>query len=406
VAGLTERIERHYGVLIAALVVLGVGLRASFLGHYQGTAYDVGNATFAAHQLSSHHLHAYAYFSNGGALWPYPPLWLPVSVIGLHVAHALGAGGPTGIRLPLVVVDGALIWLIQYAVRLVGGSKRAGLLASALVAFGPPFLAETVLQGQLDGAAALCVLAGGVLWLRVPQPTRWFWAGLALGIGAGIKTVPILAVLALLPTAVDNLERVKLAIVAVAVPALAVLPFELAYTGTVHTILRYHGLPGLGGLSLLVQPHLVHQWPASIAHLDLANRVLKHLAIPLVLVGVGVATWVAFRKRMRPYPAAALIYGAFVVASPNFFLQYSLWVFVPVIAAGYLRTATIASLAWILPITMVFTTELGLWGAPPTTLYAVTADLMWLAFLAMVIALIRRPAEAPREMRPGASVAS
>jgi hypothetical protein len=314
-------------------------------------------------------------------------------VIGLHIGHALGVSRSTGIRLPLVIVDGALIWLVQYALRLVGGSKRAGVLASVLVAFGPPFFAETVLQGQLDGAAALCVLAGGVLWLRVPQPTRWFWAGLALGIGAGIKTVPVLGVLALLPTAIDNKERIKLAIVAVAVPALAVLPFELAYTGTLHTILRYHGLPGLGGLSLLVQPHLVHHWPASIAHLDLANRVLKHLAIPLVVVGLGVATWFAFRNRMQPYAAAALIYGALVVASPNFFLQYSLWVFVPVIAAGYLRTATVASIAWILPIALVFTTELGLWSTQPTVLYAVTADLMLLAFLAMVVALIRRPAE-------------
>jgi hypothetical protein len=212
--------------------------------------------------------------------------------------------------------------------------------------------------------------------------------------------VPVLGVLALIPTAVDNRERIKLAIVTVAVPALAVLPFELAYTGTVHTILRYHGLPGLGGLSLMVQPHLVNHWPASIAHLNLANRVLKDLTIPLVLVGLAVATWVAYRKRMHPYAAAALVYGALIVASPNFFLQYSLWVFVPVIAAGYLRTATVASIAWILPIAMVFTTELGLWSTQPTTLYDVTAYLMLFAFLAMVITLIRRPVEPLVTARP------
>jgi hypothetical protein len=393
VVGVTERIERHYAVLVGALVVFGVGLRVSLLGHYHGTPYDIGNATFAANQLRAHGLHTYAYLSNGGALWPYPPLWLPVSAVSLHICNALGLSGPTAIRLPLVVIDGALIWLIQYAVRLVGGSKRAALLASTLVAFGPPFVAETVLQGQLDAAVALSVLAAAVVWLRVPQSSRWLWAGLALGIGAGIKTVPVLGLIALVPTAVDNRERIKLAVVTIAIPALAVLPFELAYTGTVHTILRYHGLPGLGGLSLLVQPHLAHLWPASIAHLDLANRVLKHLTIPLVLIGLAVATWFAFRKRMHPYAAAALVYGAFVVASPNFFLQYSLWVFVPVIAAGYLRTATTASIAWILPIALVFSNELGLWNTTPTTLYAVTADLMWLAFLAMVIVLIRRPAE-------------
>lgn len=395
--GVTERIDRHYGVLVGALVVAGLALRFSLLGHYHGTAYDIDNATFAADQLTAHHLHAYAYFSSNGAVWPYPPLWLPVSVLGLHVAHALGLSGPTGIRLPLVLVDGALVWLIQYAVRLLGRSKNAGLLAAALVAFGPPFLAETVLQGQLDGAAALCVLGAGVLWLRAPQPTRWLWAGLALGIGAGIKTVPILGLLALYPTAVDNRERVKLTIVAAAIPCLAVLPFEVAYTGTVHTILRYHGLAGLGGLSLLVQPHLVHHWPASLAHLNLANRVLKHLTIPLVLVGLAFAAWVALRKRMHPYAAAGLVFGAFVVASPNFFLQYSLWVFVPVIAAGYLRTATAAAIAWILPIALVFTTELGLWSTVPTTLYAVTAYLMLIGFAAMVIALARRPAEVQPE---------
>jgi hypothetical protein len=395
VAGVTERIDRHYAVLVGAFVVLGLGLRFSLLGHYHGTPYDIGNATYAANQLRAHGLHTYAYLSQGGALWPYPPLWLPVSALSLHVCNALGWGAPVAIRLPLVFVDGALIWLIQYAVRLVGGSKRAALLASALVAFGPPFVAETVLQGQLDAAVAVSVLAAAVLWLRAPQSTRWLWAGLALGIGAGIKTVPVLGLIALVPTAVDNRERLKLAIVTVAIPALAVLPFELAYTGTVHTILRYHGLPGLGGLSLLVQPHLAHHWPASIAHLNLANRALKHLTIPLVLVGLAVAAWFAFRKRMHPYAAVALVYGAFVVASPNFFLQYSLWVFVPVIAAGYLRTATVAAIAWILPIALVFSGELGLWSTTPTTLYAVTADLMWLGFLAMVITLIRRRDQQP-----------
>jgi hypothetical protein len=292
---------------------------------------------------------------------------------------------------PLVIVDAAVILLVQYAVRLIGGSKRAALGASALVAIGPPFLAETALQGQLDMTVALSVIGAAVIWLRAPQESRWLWSGLVIGAGAAIKTVPILGILALLPTAMSNRERLKLTIAAVAVPALIVLPFELVQHDTVHTILEYHGLPGLGGLSLLVQPSLSRHWPASIAHLNGANTVLHDLTIPLVLIAIGGAAWFAIRHRVHPYAAAALVYGSFIVISPNFFLQYGVWLLIPLIAMGWLRLALALSIYWVFPIVLIFKGQLGLGAAPPSTaVYALMGDVLLASLAAVVVWLFFR----------------
>ena len=106
----------------------------------------------------------------------------------------------------------------------------------------------------------------------------------------------------------------------------------------------------------------------------------------------GGATWFAIRHRVHPYVAAALVFGSFIVVSPNFFLQYGMWLLIPLIAMGYLRLALALSVYWILPILLIFKGQLGLGQAKaPTALYAAMGDVLLAILAAVVVWLFMKP---------------
>jgi hypothetical protein len=66
-----------------------------------------------------------------------------------------------------------------------------------------------------------------------------FRAGGLIGLGAAIKTVLIVLVLAFLPLAPGWRVQLRLVASAVAVPVLEILPFEMAYRPTLDAIIGY-----------------------------------------------------------------------------------------------------------------------------------------------------------------------
>ncbi len=108
--------------------------------------------------------------------------------------------------------------------------------------------------------AILPAVGALVVWRRVEGPDRAWKAGLLIGLAASIKTVPGLVVLALLPSARGWREAVTLVVASIALPLLALAPFWAADAEAVRRMLRYNGLPGLGGLTLAVQPDLAEAW--------------------------------------------------------------------------------------------------------------------------------------------------
>lgn len=232
-----------------------------------------------------------------------------------------------------------------------GRSELERLVGAGLVALGPLFLAVTTLQGQVDCMSAFAVLAAIAVWMRADAERRWLYAGLLLGVGAAIKTTPIFALLALIPTAVGNRERFKLAAVSVAIPAISVLPFAAAYPQTIHDIVSYHGSPGAGGINLLFQPRLALDWYTDIKVIPTATvDHLSRVGGDLALVAALVAAAYAWRRKLDPLTSAVLVYGAVLVFGVNFFLQYAVWLLPLVIAWGRLRIAATATAVLCVPL--------------------------------------------------------
>lgn len=389
--------SRQRRIWLLALSAVAVGLRCWMLSRYPGDPFDINSALIMRSAVIHHGLHAYGYADTGGQIrYPYPPGWVPVILACASIAHHLGTSVSIALRAPLIAVDVALAWLVQAILGWSGRSDLERVVGAGLVLLGPPIFAVTVLQGQLDTVSALAVLGGLAIWLRADPTHRWLWAGLVIGLGAAIKTTPIFAVLALLPTAVDHRERIKVVVTSVAIPVLAVLPFAAVNHHTIHAIAGYHGAPGAGGLSLLAQPRLAYDWLTTtyipIGHVD---HGLGHVATILGVAGVVLMTCIAWRRRLDPMTTAVLIYAALLLCSVNFFLQYIVWLLPLVIAWGALRIAVAVTVVWTVPLIFRYAHELHWHGATWSHaavlgIYVPVMDAIYVALLCGTIRLAMR----------------
>ena len=126
---------------------------------------------------------------------------------GVWIGDHLGLPRDFILRVPSILADGALTFLVIDALERRGASGRLVFGAASLVAFGPMFLAVSSYQGQIDTLAILPAATAVLLWSRPRTPARAVVCGSLIGIGAALKTVPGFMVLALLATARSTLER-------------------------------------------------------------------------------------------------------------------------------------------------------------------------------------------------------
>jgi hypothetical protein len=259
-----------------------------------------------------------------------------------------------------------------------GASFTARLVAVSLVAFGPSFLATSSYHGQIDAVAILPAVIAVMHWERSSSPRRGIVSGSLLGIGAAIKTVPLLLVLALIPSARSARERIQLVISAVAVPAVLLAPFVFGGGSGVRWVFHYHGGPG-GGLSLLGSPDI----PASalgVGHAvesPFTRALLSHgqLITGTMLALTAVLLW---RRRTRALPAAVLIWLVVYAFGVTFFLQYIVWGLPFFLMAGYLWQVAFLELVLVPAILLVYGHPghdwevLGFYTVPVLVVWAVT----------------------------------
>lgn len=382
---------------LLGLSAAGIGLRCLLLARYPGDSFDINSAVIMRNAILHHGLHAYSYADFGNQIrYPYPPGWVPMILANVSIAHALGTSVSIALRVPLIAVDVGLAWVVQAILGWTGRSDTERIVGAALILLGPPIFAVTTLQGQLDTTTALAVAGAIAIWLRADPVHRWWLAGLVIGVGASIKTTPIFGVLALLPTAAGHRERLKLTALSVAVPVLSLLPFAAANHRTVHDIASYHGAPGAGGLSLLVQPRLAYDWlTTTFVPIGSVDRGLGHVATILGLLAVAAVAIVAWRAGLDALTSAVLIYAALLLCSVDFFLQYVVWVLPLVIAWGRLRLAAVLTAVWSVPLVFRYAHELHWHGPSWSTgatlgIYVPVMDAMYVAAVVATVGLALR----------------
>lgn len=368
---------RPVAVIVAAGTALRLGLAFTTYGdQWDLYVYGLINGRLARDPLRVYHT----------KFWVYPPGLFPWLRAAGVVAHHSPLAFHTVIKLLPITADALIAVLAVWYLARHGHNHRDQVMAAVAVAFGPSFFLISGYHAQFDSVAILAAVAAIAVWDEPGVRHRALWAGLLLGAGATIKTVPLLLVIALAPTARSWAERIWLAAVAAAVPILSLFPFALADFSGTRSVAGYSGVPGIGGLSFVVQPRralgfIGRQVPPSAAFTALS----RHPTV-LLLPGLAAVAIVLMVRRV-PAPQASIIVWLTVYALlANFFFQYVIWGLPFLLLLGAWRSAIGAQLVLLAP-TLIFefrahVTHMGIW-VPAS--YAV---LMVAAWAGVIVALV------------------
>lgn len=367
------------------LIALGTGIRLWIAFTYYGWPYDVGSAYAVAKQLVTSPLHTYAVLR-----WPYPGGYLPVVLLCRGIAHATGAAFWAVWKVPPILCDAGIAALVAWALTRLGRSSRERLIATSLVALGPSFILISGYHGQIDSAMALPALAGVLIWCLESRRGRAWQAGGLIGVAAAIKQPAFFMVLALLPSARSRREAAVVLACAAGIPLLSVLPFLAADPhSTWHALTHNQGVPGIGGLSLLVQPGLVHTTVrGQFGFPNALNAWFYERQNWIVGLSVLASGLFAYRRRLDPIPAAALIWLTVYVSNFNWSYQYFVWGLPFFLLAGWRARVAAVQLGLLLPAAELYFR----FGVPGLTwLYLPLVMCVWAAFAVWLVATITRP---------------
>ena len=151
-------------------------------------------------------------FYDRGFFIDYTPGYLYVLWLVGIVGHAIGGIGDL-IKLPPILADVVLAWLVNSFVRELGGSRRAALLGAILVLVNPVTWFDSAIWGQVDAFGVIfLVLALRDLWRGRPERASFFAV-----VAAVIKPqlgilLPILAVVLLRRHVYDRLRPAQAAV--------------------------------------------------------------------------------------------------------------------------------------------------------------------------------------------------
>ena len=340
----------------ALLVAAGLCVRAVLLAEAPGNTFDTESFRQVAAALANTPLDLYSLTGASGSVarWPYGSGYLPWVWLADNLSSVADLPFARVIRLPAVAADVGIATVLWLALRRT--SPRGALVAAGLVLLGPSFVANSSAHGQVDAMAALFALVAVVLWER-DVARRWLWCGGLVGLAAATKSPLGIVVLALIPTARDRREAITTVGATVAVPALLLAPWLLHERSAVIEALRYRGLPGVGGLSLLVEPALGLGWlrEGHLTPLSGPSEVLQDLATPLIAVAAAVVGTAVYRARVAAPLAACALIAALWVAGVNFGLGYAVWGLPFLLLAGRTRDAVLLQLVLLPPIVMIYT---------------------------------------------------
>ena len=389
-----------------ALLVAGTVGRAVVGVTTFGRSFDVESFYFVRDALANHGTDVYTYV---WFRWPYPPGSLSFFPLADWISGWSGIEFGDVVQAPAIAADAAIACLVQVWLARRGATERMQLGAVAAVMFGPVFAVISGYHTQIDSVAVLPAVAGVMVWVLRPEDRyRWLWAGLLIGAGASIKTTPGLMLLAVLPTARSVREGIATAVAVAAVPLAAAAPFLLSDADGVARILEYQGLPGAGGLTMILQPELLSRWLADEPVLDmnaLVQWVYNHNgAVMAVLLGC-IAPFLVW-ARADPIRAAILIWLALYAFGPGFFFQYLVWGLPFFLMAGYLRQTVVLQLSLVVPIVLLYREVT---GAAAEVAYFVFMAGVWLAFVAAFALVARQLVRSGRATRgtspPGSAAA-
>lgn len=306
---------------VCALLALATAIRLWIGFTNRGVTYDIDSIYIVAQLLATHPLHVYS-----ALRWPYPGGFLPVVWLCRTIANALGVPLWAVIKVPTILADTGIAASLWWGLGRLRASRVQRWAAVLLVSLGPSMILISGYHGQIDASAILPALLAVIIW-QLGGDRRALVAGVLIGLGASIKSVPLFVVLALLPTVRSRREALTLVGLAGAIPLASLAPFLIADRhATLHSLTANKGIPGWGGLSLIVQPQLIHAWldhvPVTLSGLTRFLYREQNVIVGLAALATGIYL---FARRVDAVRGAALIWLVIYVANPDMAFQYFVW---------------------------------------------------------------------------------
>jgi uncharacterized membrane protein len=365
----------------------------------RGVVYDLDSLQLVGSALAVHPGTVYT-VANATPLyprWPYPPGFFPVILLCRTIADHTGLGFEHVIRFPSILCDLVIAWVVQAFLGARGASRTRRLGAAALVALGPSFAAISAIHGQIDADGIMPAVVAVAVWDR-RIGRRAVLAGALIGLGASIKTVPAVALLALLPSVDSRREAAELIGAAATVLLVAIGPY-VVHDG-LHWFhnLNYNGGIGLGSLSLVAQPDLALNWLhlGSTPISSFSNH-LHNVARVVAAVGVLGTFAVVWRGRAWAPLAATMLFLAIYAFGVTFFMQYMVWGLPFMLMAGYLWQALALEALLLAPVWVIYHGVTHAWAG--TVFYIVPMLLVWAVLTISLGLLGRRLLDARRRER-------
>ena len=384
--------QRDRVLWLLGLAAAGLAVRLFFAFHWFGNG-DILTFGLVGDLARGDFLHVFA-TNNGYVYWPYGPGYVPWLAGALEISEATGLAFHAVIQFLPIAADLAIAALVYHYLGLRGAGDAVRVGAFAAVMLGPAFIAISGYHGQFDAAAILPGVAALVVWERRPEGRRAIEAGLLLGIGGTVKTVPMLLALPLLASARSWREGAQLVAVTAGTALLISLPFILAEPeGFRGGPLEYSGAPSRGGLSLVLDPTFaadrrlstelaLNGRPSGVADwISTASGPITALA----LAGLALFIW---RYRPEPVVGAVLLWLTLFVFSPNFLLQYLIWALPFFLMAGYVWQTAALQLA-VVPVLLLTYLSAGWYGRTGADAYVAMMIALW-AFWVLALLWVAR----------------
>ena len=276
-------------------------------------------------------------YATGGA-WGEPilrwlPFWLPILAAIRAVGAALGLSLTASVQTFLIAAECGVIASTAALLREFGVRKVRGLLLVG-IACNPICVLLTVQHGNFDvlvGWSVVLLLLFLAKWERERRSLHWLLACLSLGVGIGLKTVP-LVLSPLLLTGVPKLPRSKLAQgaqLAFGLPLLGLgVVYALAPGPVAKYVIGYRSLGGWFGLTGLLH---------FLGRDDLLPLFARLFALAMA-AAMALAGWQVLRGRLAgPVArtlAALLLLAAIPLLGPGYGPQY-IWWFWPLVLVAF-----------------------------------------------------------------------
>ncbi len=268
---------------------------------------------------------------------PYLPFQMYIMGAMAMLSAATGLPFVVAIKLPAILADVAIAGLIYRLVAARRGHEWAAYLA-LLYALNPVSLLVSAYHGQFEAVTLLLLVVAWALWERRQAGA----SATALGLAILNKTWPVI----LLPVFFIRLgnwrARGLYALIALGIPALAVVAYLLAYNADPMTMLgralTHRGVAGYWGPSAVLFP-----WAAARPALQPLADALLALRNPLLFVAVLLA--LGWTQRQPALDALLTLQLAVFAVTVGFGIQWLVWPVPFALLAGQSRWLRVYSLA-------------------------------------------------------------